>query len=163
MANVHSAGISPFTFLVLNINLDAGLLLIWDCCVLKEPQDLEGRWFCQPGSLCLCAHHSQHQPTLADRGKGALASGVGTREAPVLLAAWLLCCLCWQGSSSSCVLFCSQFRLGNMSETCEGICWKKKTLIFLWRVAWKEVLQVLYALRVGTFRALQYAWQLEWV
>lgn len=43
MANVHSTAISPFTFLVLNINLDAGLLLIWDCCVLKELQDLEGR------------------------------------------------------------------------------------------------------------------------
>lgn len=42
--DVHSTGISPFTFLMLNVNLDAEWkLLIWQCCVLKELQDLERR------------------------------------------------------------------------------------------------------------------------
>lgn len=83
-------------------------------------------------SLCR-GQHRQQQAALADRGKEALLSGVGTREAAVLLAAWLLCCLCWQGSSSSCVLLCSQFRLGKMSESCEGIegIYWKKNLDFL--------------------------------
>lgn len=41
-------------------------------------------------SLCR-GQHSQHQATLADRGRGALVSGAGTREAAVLLAVSAVC------------------------------------------------------------------------